>query len=303
MTKVIVSILHYGHIKDTLECLESIKNSDLKNISIEIFILDNSPKQEFKIGDKEFDNLNVTVLKSSINTGFAMGHNLVYEKIQDKDFDFFLILNNDCLLDKHCIKYLADSFENKKIGAVVPKIYFTKGYEFHKGKYLEHEKGNVIWFAGGEMDWENIQSKHIGVDEVDKGQFDEVKSIDFANGACLLVKKEVLKKVGLFNEKYFLYFEDADLSQRILKNGYQILYVPKAVAWHNNAGSSSSGSELHDYYLTRNRMLFGMKYAPLKMKVLLLKESIRLLRNGRKWQKIGIQDYYLRKLGRGGFFT
>ena len=130
-------------------------------------------------------------------------------------------------------------------------------------------------------------SKHRGVDEVDHGQFGEEEEIGFATGACLLMRKKLIKKIGSFDEKYFLYYEDADLAQRIQKSGYKIFYNPKAILWHNNAGSSSSGSALHDYYLTRNRLLFGMTYAPLKTRLFLIKESAHLLRKGRVWQKKG----------------
>jgi GT2 family glycosyltransferase len=111
-----------------------------------------------------------------------------------------------------------------------------------------------------------------------------------------------LEKAGLFDEKLFLYFEDADLSQRVLRAGYTIIYAPKAVIWHANAASGGgSGSILHDYYITRNRMIFGMKYAPLRSKIALVRESLRLLVSGRQWQKIGIRDFYIGKFGKGSF--
>jgi GT2 family glycosyltransferase len=186
-------------------------------------------------------------------------------------------------------------------GGVVPKIYFTKGHEYHKDRYKKDDLGKVIWYAGGTIDWDNVTSKHLGLDEVDKGQFDEEGKITFATGACFLVKKEVIEKIGLFNENYFLYYEDADLSMRIRKEGYDILYTPKAIVWHSNAASSGSGSNLHDYYLTRNKLVFGMKYAPLKMKAFLLKEAFKILSSGREWQKKGVRDYFVKKLGKGSY--
>jgi GT2 family glycosyltransferase len=212
-----------------------------------------------------------------------------------------LLLNNDSLAEKNFLSEMLHFMNDSRAGAVVPKIYFTKGHEFHKQRYSKVDEGKVLWFAGGFIDWKNVMSVHEGVDEVDHGQYNEAKKINFATGACLLLKRQVLDKYGLFDKRYFLYYEDADLSQKILKNGYEIYYVPKAILWHNNAGSSGSGSELHDYFLTRNRMLFGMKYAPLRAKAALVRESFRLLANGRKWQKIGIRDYYLKKFGKGSY--
>ncbi|MEM4230386.1 MAG: glycosyltransferase, partial [Candidatus Pacearchaeota archaeon] len=175
-------------------------------------------------------------------------------------------------------------------------------FEFHKKRYKKEDLGKVIWFAGGKMDWQNVIGLHIGVDEIDKGQFEKISEIDFASGACMLIKSDVFKKIGKFDERYFLYYEDSDFCQRAKKTQYKIIYNPKAILWHKNAGSTGgSGSELQDYYLTRNRLLFGMKYAPYKSKLALLKESISLLAKGRKWQKRGVKDFYFGNFGKGSF--
>ncbi len=119
----------------------------------------------------------------------------------------------------------------------------------------------------------------------------------------MMIKREVIEKVGLFDNRYFLYYEDADLTERIKKAGYEIYYVPDAILYHENAGSSEGvGSGLHDYFLTRNKMLFGMKYARYRTKLALIRESLQLLLMGRKYQKAGIKDYYLGNLGKGSFF-
>lgn len=301
MQKIVISILHYNNNQDTINCLKSLMNLELSGLEIETYVLDNGSKEGLTLNVSDFSKINLSVLHNPKNSGFTGGHNLIYEKVQDKKFDFFLLLNNDSIIEPHCLIKMTKKMENERVGAVVPKIYFTKGMEFHKNKYKEEELGRVFWYAGGYVDWKNVQSKHRGVDEVDKGQYDVSSEIDFATGACLLLKKEVIKKIQLFDERYFLYFEDADLSQRILKAGYKILYEPEAILWHNNAGSSGSGSALHDYYLTRNRMLFGMKHASLKMKAHLVRESIKLLSSGRQWQKKGVLDFYIQKFGAGSF--
>ena len=301
MQKVVISILHYNNDRDTISCLDSLKELDLTNIEVSTYVLDNGSREKLAVDTKNYSRINLSILTNSQNSGFTGGHNLIFEKVKNLDFDYFLLLNNDTIVETNLLLQLLKVCDKKSIGAVVPKIYFTKGHEYHKERYHENELGRVFWYAGGAMDWDHVMSRHKGVDEVDNGQFGEVMEIDFATGACLLISKELIKKIGLFDERYFLYYEDADLSQRILKSNHKILYNPKAILWHNNAGSSSSGSELHDYYLTRNRMLFGMAYSPLKIKLFLIKESIGFLKKGRKWQKIGIKDYYLRRFGKGSY--
>lgn len=295
-------MLTFNHEEDTINCLDSLLKINQKGLEIKTVVVDNGSDKEFKVDLEQYKKISLQVYRNKENLGFSGGHNSLYNRVKNEDFDFFVLLNNDVFLDEDfLVKLLAPFEKDKAIGATVPKIYFTKGYEFHKDKYEKGETGKVFWFAGGMMDWKNAVSLHRGVDEVDKGQYDKEEEVDFGTGACFAMKKEVIEKVGLFDENYFLYFEDADLNVRIQKKGFKIVYVPDSIVWHNNAGSSGSGSSLHDYYLSRNRMYFGMKYAPLKTRLFLIKESLNLLKNGREWQKKGIQDYYLRKLGKGSY--
>ena len=184
----------------------------------------------------------------------------------------------------------------------MPKIYFAKGHEFHKSRYTEEEKGKVIWYVGGVLDWRNVIGRHRGVDEVDVGQYEKVENTEFATGCCMMIRKEVFKRIGLFDEKYFLYYEDADFSIKAKHAGYKIVYSPKAYLWHINAGSAGgSGSALQDYYTTRNRMIFGMRHAPLRSKISLIRESISLFLTGRDWQRVGIRDFYFSRFGKASF--
>ena len=100
-----------------------------------------------------------------------------------------------------------------------------------------------------------------------------------------------------------MYLEDADFCQRAKKAGFKLAYVPEAKIWHINSGSSKTGGDLQNYFLTRNRLLFGFRYAKLKTKLALIKESIIQLFNPSisKWQKIAIRDFYFNKLGKGSW--
>lgn len=302
MYKILLSILHYNKPEQTLECLRSLNDLNQDGIDLEVLLIDNGSKEILTIQEKLYPKLKIEVKRNEKNLGFSGGHNVGFKYGLSNQFDFVMILNNDTIVDKDLIQELLRPFaEKEKIGVTVPKMYFTPNHEFHKDRYKKEDIGKVLWYAGGKTDWGNIISYHLGVDEVDKGQYDTQKETEFASGACMMIKREVLESVGGFNEKYFLYYEDGDLNMRIKKKGYKILYVPTAILWHNNAGSSGSGSILQDYYISRNRMLFGMTYAPIKSKLLLVKESLKLLAKGREWQKKGIKDFYIRKFGKGSF--
>jgi len=301
MTKVFIIVLNFNGWQNTIECLSSLSKLEVpKNINVESVVVDNgSSDSSVKKIKEEFPKL--IMIENQANLGFTGGNNEGMRYALKSSADFIVLLNNDTVVHPDLIKNLLGAFDQDSIGGVVPKIYFEKGYEFHEDRYKESEKGKVIWYAGGKMDWDNLIGENIGVDEVDHGQFDIQMEVELATGCCFMIRSDVLKNVGMFDDRYFLYYEDADLSLRIKKAGYRIIYEPAAIIWHKNAESSGVGSDLHDYYISRNRLLFGMAYAPTRTKLALLRESFTLLRAGRKWQKRGVLDYYLRRFGRGTF--
>jgi len=301
MKKIVIVTVNFNTEKDTLVLLNSIEKIEYNSYDLEIIIVDNGSKVKFVL-PRNFKK-KVILIRSEENTGFSGGFNIGIEKALEQGADYVLVINNDTLLRPMMIENLLKVLEsNEKIGIVTPKIYFAKGHEFHKSRYGKKELGKVFWYAGGYMDWANITSVHRGVDEVDKGQYDKTEKTEFASGCCMLIKKEVFEKVGIFNEKYFLYYEDADFNQRVKKAEFDIFYVPSASLVHVNAASTGgSGSILQDYYITRNRLLFGIKYAPFRSKLALVRESIKLLKSGRDWQKKGIIDFYLGKFGKGSY--
>lgn len=265
-----VIILNYKGLENTLECLESLRKCSIANMRLSIIVVENgsqdgSAESLSKIKDIE-------LITSEDNLGFSGGMNLGIKFAISRNTDYIIILNNDTYVDKNLITSLVKSARNAEI--VVPKIYFAPGYEYHESRYKKSDLGKVIWYAGGLIDWQNVIGIHRGVDEVDKGQFKR-KSITFATGCCMLVSQEVFAKIGLLDEKYFLYLEDMDFSYRAQKAGFKILFEPKAIVWHKNAAAAGgSGSSLQDYYFTRNRLLFAAKYAKLGTKLALLKHVV-----------------------------
>ncbi len=304
MKKLYISILNYNGEKDTGACLKSLSACITDGIDLHVVVVDNHSLDGFSLREVDFPKLKLTLIKNPTNEGFSGGHNRGIIFALQNNADYIMVLNNDTIVDNHFIVNLVAALEKEStIGVVTPKIYFTKGHEFHKDRYTEEDLGKVIWYAGGKTDWQTATSVHRGVDEVDHGQYDTTEKIAFATGCCMLFKREVFEKAGLFDERYFLYYEDADISERIKKVGYTIFYVPNAVIYHNNAGASGgAGNSLQDYFMTRNQMLFGIKYAPLRTKIALLRQSKRLLLNGRMNQKMGIKDYYAKRFGKGTFF-
>lgn len=304
MKKLSIIILNWKNADETVSCLESLQSIKLpKNVNFNLVVVDNNSGESDVKKLKSFkSNIDLQIIENKQNYGFAGGNNVGIKYSLNDMADYIIVLNNDTRVDKYFAKYLVKKAESdEKIAIVSPKIYFEKKYEFHKKRYKNFELGNVLWYAGGKIDWNNVYGISKGVDEVDSGQFDDQEKLDFATGACFLVTRKALLKTGFFDERYFMYMEDVDFSQRIRENGLKIVFEPQAKIWHKVAQSSAIGSGLNDYFLTRNRMLFGTKYASLRTKFALHREAIKFLISGRKWQRIGARDFYLKKLNKGSW--
>ena len=279
-------ILNYNGLNDTLACLESLEVVEADNNSLETIVVDNNSSD----GSQEALSMikNIIFIKNDKNFGFSGGNNTGIKYALNKGSDFVILLNNDTIVEKSFVKNLVRAANKADI--ISPKIYFAKGYEFHKKRYSEKDLGKVIWYAGGKIDWQNVIGKHVGVDAVDKGQFSKSAITDFATGACMLVKREVFEKIGFFDEKYFLYLEDMDLCVRAKKAGFKILFEPRAAIWHKNAASiGGSGSSLQDYYFTKSRLLFAFKFAKFRTKLAVLKEVIA---SGNRIKRRAVIDFF-----------
>ena len=306
MKKIAIITVNYNGKKDTLEFLESLKKLTIDNKQslrsddlgqLKILVVDNgSTDGSVPAIRKQFPDIDV--LQAGGNLGFSGGYNKGLEYAKIWGADYFLLVNNDCLIkDSDLVLELIKTAESdQKIGLVSPKIYFASGFEFHKDRYEKDDLGKVIWFAGGDFDWDNIGSVHRGIDEVDSGQYDGVEETGIFSGACVLIKREVLEGLegpeGL-DEKYFLYFEDSDLAKRVKDAGFKIYYNGKVSIYHKVSRSTGIGSKITDYYHTRNRLIFGMKYGKSRTKFALLREALKLFIFGRSAQRKGVLDFYL----------
>ncbi len=298
--KVALIIIHFSGIAETLDCLESLKKADLTNLELNLILVDNSENSDLEFKLTSYSP-KVNYLKFPQNLGFSQGTNKGLEEALKIGAQYIILLNSDTTLPPDLlIRLVKFANLNKQYGLISPKIYFAPGYEYQKNRYKNREKGRVIWYAGGKIDWDNIFPKHIGVDEVDKKQFDQLKEVDFVTGCCILIRKEVVNKVGLFDKNYFVYFEDVDYSVRAIKLGFKICYLPDTFIWHKNASSSGKpGSLLHVYFQTRNRFYFGLKYASLKTKFHLLKEAIKFALSSDIAKQNGAKDFLFGNMGKG----
>src|SRR5258708_13245687 len=288
MSRVAIVLLNYNSTRYTRNCIRSLRSSRAKTDEYSIVVWDNDSME--KPTNKDFVDADLVLSKT--NDGFARGYNRAVSYTMKKHKpEYLIILNNDTRVPKGMISSLiATCKKHKDMCLAVPKIYFEHGYEFHKNSYIKDERGKVLWYAGGGIDWKNILPFHRGVDEVDRTQFDTEEETPFVTGCCICLTPKVWKRIGGFDEKYFLYFEDIDLSLRAKKKGIKLIYAPSSKLYHINAGSTTGrGSLVQQYYQTRNRLRFGLQYAGVRAKVALLKEAWELWKSGTQGERLGVQ--------------
>lgn len=281
MKKVAVIILNYRVADLTIRCLKSVIKSDYKDL--EIIVVDNASDDGLEEEINKFSD--IEFIQTGKNLGYTGGNNIGIKKGLELGAEYIFILNPDAYVQKDTIGLLVEGIEKYDAGIVNPKILF--------------DDSDIIWFAGKIFDKANVLASHIGVNQKDTGQLDKDCEIDDVTGAAMLVKSEVFKKVGLFDERYFLYYEESDLAYRARQAGYKLMYIYEAKVLHKNAQSTGLGSGLQDYYITRNRMLFAKKFLSWRARFALFREAIRNF--GSPVRRKALIDFMLNKFGKGEY--
>ena len=228
--------VNYNGIKDTCALIDSIPFND----QMEVIVVDNASKvDEASIIAQRYPQ--VEIIRSNNNLGFAGGNNLGIKVAKGK---YIFLINNDTIFKEFNILPLIKRLEmSPTIGMVCPKILFAWG-------------NNLIQFAGyTPLSKITVRNQAIGYGKEDKGQYDIPHPTPYAHGAAMLIKREVIEKVGLMPECYFLYYEELDWSMMFLRAGYKIWYEPACTIYHKESQSTRQGSPLRSYFMTRNRLL------------------------------------------------
>ena len=195
-----------------------------------------------------------TLIENESNLGFGEGNNVGIRHALDSTgqaFDWVLLLNNDVVAAPDMLSELMKvAVADSTIGIAAPKIYY-------------HSRPDILWYAGGNVNyWTGIVS-HRGVGERDTGRYDRVEDTEYISGCAMLIRRPVLENVGLFDPVYSpAYSEDADLSTRTSRAGYRLVYVPQAKLWHKVSSYSGGGtSALKTRLKVEHNLIYMKRYA------------------------------------------
>lgn len=242
MPQVMVLILNWNGLDDTLACLASLRQIDCPDCRV--LVVDNgSDDGSPTIIRERFPA--VRVVENGENLGFTGGNNVGLRYALESDADFVLLLNNDTEVAPDVLSRLvAAARADPSVGIVGPTVYY-------------HERPERIWSAGGAIDWRRGETTMVGLNERDTGQFGlEPRPVDFVTGCALLVKREVVERIGLLDERFFAYYEEAEWCVRARQAGFRIWHVPRAKVWHKIPLDARDSSRVVHYYMVRNQLLF-----------------------------------------------
>src|SRR3954447_18464225 len=247
---VAIVILAFNGREDTLRCLESVDELDWEELTT--IVVDNGSSDGVIEAVRErFPH--VRVIRSERNLGFAGGNNVGLRAAHDAGADYFLVLNNDTVVDPATVRELVAEAERRPdAGALCPLIYYMDPPE-------------RIWCAGARFDPRNAHNgRHTGYRERDEGQYDGVRETGRATGAAILVPRAIIDEVGYLDERLFLHVEDVEWSLRIREASYRILVVPSARVWHRvSVATGGEHSPAVAYYAVRNTLAVSTWHAPL----------------------------------------
>lgn len=236
--KVFIVILNYNGLEVLKKCLTSVFKIDYPNF--EIILVDNNSSD----GSLEMAKINFSkaiFIKNEENLGFAAGNNVGIKFALERAADFILLLNNDVEVEKNFLTQLIDNVAEKKIIGLASPVIFD-------GETKE------IWFSGGRINWWKM--KAINKKDI---QTKNYFNADFITGCAMLIRAVVFQKIGLLDEDYFLYYEDADFSFKAKKAGFQNVVVSSSWIYHWE--KSRSNPENKTYWLVVSGLIFFRKNA------------------------------------------
>jgi GT2 family glycosyltransferase len=244
---VSVVILNWNGKQDTLECLTSVMRMDYP--SVDVIVVDNGSIDGSAAAIRAtFPD--VTLLETGSNLGYAGGNNVGMRYAMEHGAQYVLLLNNDTVVDGALVREFIGAAETLGDGAILSaQIYF-------------HAEPETLWYAGGRVVPSTGNTYHEGFQSPARTHGHEgIAQTDYASGCAFFVSTRLLSRIGLFDERFFLLYEETDLCYRARDIGAKCYVVPRAKVWHKVSVSfGGANSPSYIYFWSRNRLLWAEKH-------------------------------------------
>jgi len=246
--KVSVITVNWNNFNDSAECLESLRKTTYPNF--EVMVVDNgSVGDDVSLLKQKFGD-SIRLIVNDKNSGFAGGCNIGIKDALARGADYVVLLNNDTVVAPDFLEGLVRVAQSdKRVGIAGGKVFC-------------YELPELIWFAGGIINYRTGRTPIRGSGEADKGQFDEIMRVDWISGCFMFISRDVLQAVGMLDERFFFGWEDVDLCVRAARKGFKVLFVPESRIWHKGFGINKRDRlmGMPVYYATRGQFLFMDKH-------------------------------------------
>jgi GT2 family glycosyltransferase len=257
--KVSVIIVTWNNEKEIEECLNSLRTQTFKDFNI--IVVDNaSSDSTTRIVRNKYPE--VILLKQQKNLFLTGGNNVgIKYAIDHYSPEYTMVLNPDTKLTKDLIKTLVETADlDPKSGAIGPKVKFFN----NKNEGLLNSTG--IIFDGF------AQAYDRGFLEEDKGQYDAMEEMNAVCGVCVLYRVKALKEAGLYWDRIKMYLDELELSIRLRKKGWKIIYNPNALLYHSYMASSDHNKTFRiNKQKKKAYLLVALRHYPLKRKMAMIK--------------------------------
>ncbi|HQY93240.1 glycosyltransferase family 2 protein [Caldilinea sp.] len=235
-----IIILNWNGADETLACLRSLAAQDLSDW--QVIVVDNGSADD-SVARVRSAFPAATLLATGQNLGYAGGNNVGIHHALGQGAAHLCILNNDVVLAAGALQAMLDVLVRHPDAGVVTPLVAQQG------------KPPLVWALGSRMEWRTGSVSRVAAGErIEAWQGRDEFAVEIASGAAMLVRRAVFEQIGLFDEAFFLYYEETDWCLRAQMAGHAIYAAPSAVAWHHVSAALGADSPVVDYYMLRNHL-------------------------------------------------
>lgn len=250
MSDFAVIIVTYNAKPYIRACLDSLRNQEADNYRV--YVVDNASKDETcQIIERYYPE--VTLVKNKVNLGFSKANNVGIGKGISDEAKYFVLLNQDTVVEDNFILAGKMILQKNNIGLASPRILYKEnnkiwwvGSKVYRGKDLYYRASFTV-------------AEHLHKKGDLQGRFNKVSESGYLPGTALFFKKEIVEKVGLLSESFFMYGEDLDFSLRVKEKGYRLVYFPETTVYHDTPYFSREKKSLSQIYKKYKNYLTGVR--------------------------------------------